>query len=1006
MIPQSKAAADFAKKWAGVGDEKQDSQRFWIELLQKVYGVEDPASFVRFEQRVQLSHVSYIDVMIPATHTMIEQKSLGKDLNAPIKQSDGTLLKPFEQAKRYAAALPYSERPRWIVSCNFQAFQVYDMERPNDEPERIELKDLGKEYYRLQFMVDVRGTHIQRELDLSREAGTLVGKIYSALLPCYGEQPTAKDFQDLNKLIVRLVFCFYAEDAGLFGRKNQFHDYLDSFRPQHFRTALVELFRVLDQKSEDRDKFLEPELASFPYVNGSLFTESVPIPPIDAATRELILTEGCGFDWSGISPTIFGAIFEGTLNPETRRHGGMHYTSIENIHKVIDPLFLDHYKQIFQAAMDEKNAKTRSQKLRDLQKELGRGKYFDPACGSGNFLTESYLSLRRLENDILRETVMAKSGTGVLGFDFDGADDGAFIQVTIGQFYGIEIQDFACAVAKTALWIAESQMARETEEILHREMSFLPLTTNTNLHEANALRVDWREILPPSDDVKIMGNPPFVGARMMDATQKNDVQTVFDGWKNIGDLDYVSCWYKKAAEYMRGTNIHAAFVSTNSITQGVQVAILWKPLFTAGIHFDFAYRTFRWDSEAVEKAHVHCVIIGFSADEKIPQLTSEVAPKNPRPTPPPLGEVAPKNPRPTPPPLGEVAPKGSERVAPSVDSLSSRQNRESRNAATLSASHSLGTSPRGGGVDTKFIDSGGVRTPAKNINAYLMDAPIVFIESRNKPLCDVPEIGIGNQPIDNGNYLFTEEEMKAFLKTEPGAEKYFHPWYGSQEFINRRPRYCLWLGEASPKELLRLPHCLERVENVRQFRLASKRKSTQKLADQPTHFQTENMPKGDYIVLPEVSSQNRRYIPMGYMDDTVMCSNLVKLMPNATLFHFGILESNVHMAWMRAVAGRLKSDYRYSKDIVYNNFPWPTPTDAQRKEIERTAQEILVARKNHPDSSFADMYGEHMYLYPDLLEAHRANDRAVLRAYGLPVTISESDCVAALMRRYEALAGK
>jgi len=1006
MIPQSKAATEFAKKWAGVGDEKQDSQRFWIELLQKVYGVEDPASFVRFEQRVQLSHVSYIDVMIPATHTMIEQKSLGKDLNAPIKQSDGTLLKPFEQAKRYAAALPYSERPRWIVSCNFQAFQVYDMERPNDEPERIELKDLGKEYYRLQFMVDVRGTHIQRELDLSREAGTLVGKIYSALLPCYGEQPTAKDFQDLNKLIVRLVFCFYAEDAGLFGRKNQFHDYLDSFRPQHFRTALVELFRVLDQKSEDRDKFLEPELASFPYVNGSLFTESVPIPPIDAATRELILTEGCGFDWSGISPTIFGAIFEGTLNPETRRHGGMHYTSIENIHKVIDPLFLDHYKQIFQAAMDEKNAKTRSQKLRDLQKELGRGKYFDPACGSGNFLTESYLSLRRLENDILRETVMAKSGTGVLGFDFDGADDGAFIQVTIGQFYGIEIQDFACAVAKTALWIAESQMARETEEILHREMSFLPLTTNTNLHEANALRVDWKEILPPTDDVKILGNPPFVGARLMGAAQKNDVQTIFAGWKNCGNLDYVSCWYKKAADYMKGTRVHAAFVSTNSITQGDQVAILWKPLFAAGVQFDFAYRTFRWDSEAVEKAHVHCVIIGFSADEKIPQLTSEVAPKKPRPTPPRLGEVASKNPRPTPPPLGEVAPKGSERVAPSVDSLSSRQNRESRNAATLSASHSLGTSPRGGGVDTKFIDSGGVRATVKNINGYLIDAPSIFVESRKKTLCDVPQMVFGNMPNDKGflsNY--SDEEKQAVCKKYPAAEKMFRPFLGAEEFLKDKKRWCLWLQDVEPQLLKKVPPVMEAVREVKAVREKSPRLGTRKMADYPYLFGEIRQPDTSYLLIPRHSSEKRRYIPIGYVDAEIICGDANMLIASDSKYLFGILMSNVHNAWMRTICGRIKSDYRYSKDMVYNNFPWPQPTPVQRAEIERTAQKILDARAAHPTSSLAVLYDD-VLMPKDLREAHRANDRAVLRAYGLPVTISESDCVAALMRRYEALAGK
>ena len=645
------------------------------------------------------------------------------------------------------------------------------------------------------------------------------------------------------------------------------------------------------------------------------------------------------------------SIFESTLNPATRRHGGMHYTSIENIHKVIDPLFLDAYKERFHEAMQEKQTKRRIERLRDLQRDLGRGQYFDPACGSGNFLTESYLSLRRLENDILRETLMGESGTGVLGLDFAGSSEEDYVHVSIQQFHGIEINDFATSVAKTALWIAESQMFRETEDIIHKEMDFLPLHTNSNIHEGNALRMDWKSVLPPSDDVKILGNPPFVGARLMEPMQKEDLKAAFgpdipqnqvqtfdgtiqfngtkkyDGWKNLGNLDYVTGWYKKAADYMEKTAIHAAFVSTNSITQGEQVAILWQPLFDRKLQFDFAYRTFRWDSESTKKAHVHCVIIGFSYAQKN-------ADKNPQ----------------------------------------------------------------------KFIDNKGMKHLAKNINAYLIDAPNVFVESRKKPLCDVPSIGIGNQPIDDGNYLFKKEEMDDFLKLEPKAEKYFHPWYGSQEFINRRPRYCLWLGDCNPKELLQMPHCLERVENVRNFRLSSKRKSTVKIADVPTHFQTENMPKGNYIVVPKVSSQNRRYIPLGYMDDSVLCSDLVFLIPNTTLYHFGILESNVHMAWMRTVAGRLKSDYRYSKDIVYNNFPWPTPTPEQRAEIERTAQGILDARANHPDSSFADMYGEHMYLYPDLLEAHRANDRATLRAYGFPLKITEPDCVAELMKRYEELA--
>ncbi len=928
MENQAKAAAAFAKKWQGIGDEKQDSQRFWFELLQKVYGIEDPASFVRFEQRVKLSHVSFIDVMIPATHTMIEQKSLGKDLDAPIKQSDGTFLKPFEQAKRYAAALPYSERPRWIVSCNFSEFHVYDMERPNDEPERIALKDLGKEYYRLHFLVDVRDSHIQREMDLSREAGTLVGKIYSALLPCYGDAPTAKDLQDLNKLIVRLVFCFYAEDAGLFGRRNTFHDYLASFRPQHFRTGLRDLFRVLDQPIADRDKFIEPELAAFPYVNGSLFTEDVPIPPIDEPTRNLILEEGCGFDWREISPTIFGAIFEGTLNPETRRHGGMHYTSIENIHKVIDPLFFTEYKNRFQDAMQEKQPKKRTEKLRALQKELGRGKYFDPACGSGNFLTESYLSLRRLENDILRETLMGESGTGVLGLDFGGSTEEDYVHVSIQQFYGIEINDFATSVAKTAMWIAESQMFRETEDIIHKEMDFLPLHTNSNIREGNALRMDWKEVLPPSDDVKILGNPPFVGYSLQSKEQKADMLATYidengKPYKKAGKIDYVSGWYFKAAEYMNGTNVKTAFVSTNSITQGEQVADIWEPLYHRfGIHIDFAYRTFRWDSESTNKAHVHVVIIGFSSCEN----------------------------------SGE-----------------------------------------------KILHTDSFAKNVSNINPYLIDAPTVLIKSRKNVLCDVPEMLYGNKPTDGGFLMLTEEEKNTALKAEPFIASCIKQIYGATEYINGKMRYCLWLVDISPALMKKSKFITERVKNVQNFRLASTKKATQESAATPTLFQEIRQPKNDYIIVPRHSSQTRRYIPMGFVSKNIIVNDAVQIIPDVSMYHFGILMSNVHMAWMRAVCGRIKSDYRYSKDVVYNNFPWPTPTPEQRAEIERTAQGILDARANHPGSSLADLYDD-VFMPKDLREAHRANDRATLRAYGFPIKITEPDCVAELMKRYEELA--
>lgn len=862
---------------------------------------------------MHLDHTSFIDGMIPTTRVLIEQKGFGKDLRKPIKQSDGTLLTPFQQAKRYITELPVSQHPRWVITCNFQSFLVYDMENPTGEPEEILLENLATEYYRLQFLVDTGSSHIKKEMEISLQAGELVGVLYDALLKQYQNPDDPDTLKHLNKLCVRLVFCLYAEDAGIFGGHGMFHQYLQSFAVKDVRRALIDLFKVLDTKPADRDPYMDENLAAFPYVNGGLFAdENIIIPKLDETIVDLILRRASeDFDWSEISPTIFGAVFESTLNPDTRRSGGMHYTSIENIHKVIDPLFLDELREELDSIKAESIERTRQRKLRNYQAKLAKLKFLDPACGSGNFLTETYISLRKLENEVLR------SLSDQISMDMDG-----IIQVSIGQFYGIEINDFAVTVAKTALWIAESQMMKETEDVVHMSLDFLPLKSYANIAEGNALRLDWEDVVPAHKLNYVMGNPPFVGARMMGTTQKEDVNAIFPRWKNAGNLDYVSCWYKKAADLMQGNTIRAALVSTNSVTQGEAVANLWKPLFSAGVHIDFAHRTFRWDSEAKIKAHVHCVIVGFST-------------------------------------------------------------------AVNQRNKLLFTSDR-----PQIVN---------NINGYLIDAENIFVESRSKPICDVPEIGIGNKPIDGGNYLFTEEEMAEFLKIEPAAEKWFKPWYGSQEFINRRPRYCLWLGNCPPNELRKMPECMKRVEAVRQLRLSSKSAGTVKLAETPTRFHVENMPKGTYIVVPEVSSERRRYVPMGYMDDTVLCSNKVRLMPNATLFHFGVMTSNVHMAWMRAVCGRLKSDYDYSIKIVYNNFPWPTPTQEQRAKINQTAQAILDARALFPDASFADLYDE-VAMPSELRKAHQQNDRAVMQAYGFSIKgMTESSCVAELMRMYQKL---
>lgn len=917
---QQQAARNFAAYWKDKGYEKGESQPFWLSLLRDVYGVEHPEQFIQFEEQVHLDHTSFIDGTIPATHVLIEQKGLGKDLNKPIKQSDGALLNPFEQAKRYILELPVSQHPRWVVTCNFSTFYVYDMERPRGEPEIIELANLEKEYYRLQFLVDAGNEHLKREMEVSIAAGEIVGLLYDAFYKQYANPESEHSLKSLNKLCVRLVFCLYAEDAGIFGHHGMFHDYLKGFDTRGLRKGLVDLFRVLDTKLQDRDPYLKddnPELAAFPYVNGGLFSdENVEIPPFTDEIRNLLLEKASeNFNWSEISPTIFGAVFESTLNPETRRSGGMHYTSIENIHKVIDPLFLDELKAELDEICANPVERTRTAKLRVFQRKLASLTFLDPACGSGNFLTETYLSLRRLENKILVEL----SHGQVTMYSASESP----IQVSISQFYGIEINDFAVTVAKTALWIAESQMMKETEKILLVPLEFLPLKTNAFIVEGNALRVDWESVVPKSKLNYIMGNPPFVGARLMGKEQKADVNTIFPGWKNAGNLDYVCCWYKKASDMMQGTSVRSALVSTNSVSQGESVANLWKPLFDDGVHIDFAYRTFRWDSEAKIKAHVHCVIIGFS-------VAASSTPK-------------------------------------------------------------------------KLFDGDRYQV-ANNINGYLLDGENVFVESRSKPICNVPEIGIGNKPIDGGFYLFEKEEMEEFIKKEPSSKKYFRPWYGSREFINQKPRYCLWLGECTPAELKAMPHCMERVKAVREYRLASPSPGTVKLADKPTRFHVENMPSGRYIVIPQVSSERRRYIPMGYMDNSVLCSDKVRILPNGNLYEFGILESNVHMAWVRATCCRLKSDYSYTVNDVYNNFIWPAPTEQQKAKIEQTAQAILDARALYPDSSLADLYDE-LTMPPELRKAHQANDRAVMDAYGFTkgtaARTSESACVAELMKLYQ-----
>lgn len=921
---QRLAAKSFVQSWTGKGYEKGESQLFWLQLLGEVLGVEHPAQFISFENQIMLDHTSFIDGTIESTHVLIEQKSLGKNLNQPIKQSDGSLLTPFQQAKRYAAELPYSKRPRWIVTCNFAEFYIYDMEKPFGEPEVVYLKDLEKDYYRLQFLVDSGSEHIEKEMQVSIAAGEIVGRLYDALLAQYKDAASEHSLKSLNMLCVRLVFCFYAEDAGIFGRRSMFHDYLEQYSAKDMRRALIELFKVLDTKVEERDPYLEEDLAAFPYVNGGLLeNENIEIPQFTEEIRHLILTNASeDFDWSEISPTIFGAVFESTLNPETRRSGGMHYTSIENIHKVIDPLFLDALQDEFAQIKELKQAATVEKRLRAFQSKLADLVFLDPACGSGNFLTETYISLRRLENRVLKELLGAQIVLGALENP---------IQVSISQFYGIEINDFAVTVAKTALWIAESQMMKETEDIVNMNLDFLPLKTNAYITEANALRIDWESVVPKARLNYIMGNPPFVGYSLQSKEQKADMLAIYvdekgKPYKTAGKIDYVAGWYFKAAQLMHSTAIRTAFVSTNSITQGEQVASVWKPLYERfGVHIDFAHRTFRWDSEASLKAHVHCVIVGFS---------------------------------------------------------------EAANAAARI-----------------IYDEGSVQK-AENISPYLVAAETIFIEGNRKPIAESRILQNGGKPTEGGFLILSEDEKNKLIKEEPLAEKFIRPYMMGKDFINRKPRYCLWLVKASPSDLKKMPSVMKRIEAVRDYRLQSPKLATQKKAETPMLFDEVRECTSNYIAIPKVSSENRKYIPMDYLPPEIIPGDKLFMLQDATLYDFGILTSNVHMAWMRAVAGRLKSDYSYSNTIVYNNFPWPTPTPAQKERIEKTAQAILDARALYPESSLADLYDE-LTMPVELRKAHRANDKAVMEAYGFWGKLnSEAACVAELMKLYKALTEK
>ncbi len=939
-MPSKKAIQDFVKTWRGRGDEKQDSGAFWTNFLVRCLGIipETIPQFARFERPVKgktpagKTGTRYIDVLIPDHRVLIEQKSLDKDLDKPRDNGIWGLETPFQQAKWYAANLPFSLRPRWVITCNFQTFRLYDLddEVPEDTYVEVSLEDLPDKIYLFQFIQSEQTSRIHAEEELSFEAGKRVTKLYDALAGCYKRLDTDPEEQrSLNVIITRFVFLLYAEDAGLLQSHDAFGDYCQG-DPASLRDRIIRLFKTVDTPECERDPYLNERAAAFPYVNGGLFHDrSIVVPQLSAEVATTIAEVSKGFDWKDISPVIFGGVFEGTLNPATRRAGGMHYTSIENIDRCLRPLFLDEFwNRLFEAEALKTN-KAQIDALDKLHDDIADFTLGDPACGSGNFLSRAYTQLREIENRIIADRANAigqSSGRTKGQSALDLGDDLDPIRVRLSHFYGIEINDFAVSVAKTSLWIAEEQMLARTQEVMpDYHFDFLPLRSNESIVEGDALETEWRDVFP-KDLCALAGNPPFVGARFQNAAQKAQVMRVFGGKKNAGNIDYCAAWYMKAAQFMETTPCRAALVSTNSICQGEQVANIWEPLCRMGVQIDFAHNTFRWDNEAVDKAHVFCIIVGFNR--------------------------------------GDVYHKKTLYLHDTPDS-------EAR------------------------------ITHPQHINAYLKDGPDVFVWSRNKPLCAVPEMGIGNKPIDGGNYLFTDEEKAEFLRKEPSAERFFHPWMGSKEFLHGYTRWCLWLGEATWADLKDLPLCRERIENVRKLRLESKSAGTRKIADKPTRFHVENMPRGNSIIIPEVSSERRRYVPMGFVGPETLCSNLVRLVPNATLYHFGVLHSQFHNAWMRTVAGRLKSDYRYSAGVVYNNFVWPEIGEVQKGEIADLAQAVLDARKRYDGATLADLYDpNNETFFPELMAVHRKLDAAVEAAYGVAFGGDEERIVAHLFRLY------
>lgn len=885
-------ATAFAKEWENASDEHADAKSFWDQLFQ-VYGV-PRRRVATFESRVTKHDGSkgYIDLLWKKV-VLVEHKSRGKDLK-----------RAHNQAKDYFPGLKDADLPRYIVVCDFERFRITDLD--TDEVTEFKLKDLPANIQALGFIAGYEAKTFREQDPVNIDAAEKLGALHDALLEIGYEG------HELEVYLVRLLFCLFADDTGIFVPRDIFQDYILQRTQEDgsdLGPRLQELFETLNRPTEKRFKNLDEALQQFPYVNGKLFAEAIPVAPFTSRTRAALL-DCCDMDWGQISPAIFGSLFQSIKDIEARRNGGEHYTSEKNILKAIKPLFLDELVTEFETI------KTQASKLRAFHDKLASLQFFDPACGCGNFLVIAYRELRLLELDVILRLHRKEAQQ----LSLDAVQQ--YVKVDVDQFHGIEIEEWPAQIARVAMWLMDHQMNIKVSQAFGNAMVRIPLVKSANIVNADALTLDWNEVVPREKCNFILGNPPFRGAKLMTDAQKASAAVALHDVHNSKTLDLVSGWYVKAARFLTPT-ARAVLVSTNSITQGEQVGLLWGWMLQQGLHINFAHRTFKWQNEARGQAAVHCVIIGFS-----------------------------------------------------------------HQAATVKRLY-----------DYETVSSEPHEVITNNISPYLVDASNMVLQSRTKPICPVPEIGIGNKPIDNGHYLFTDDEKEAFLQKEPAAAPYFRKWLGADEFINGWHRWVLWLGDCTPAQLKAMPHALKRIEAVRKSRAASDSKPTQKLADTPTRFHVENFPKGNYLIIPSASSERRPYIPIGFMTPDVVASNLVLVMADAGLYEFGVMTSLMHMAWTRQVCGRLKSDYRYSAGIVYNNFPWPTEaSDKQRQAIEAAAQTVLDVRAQHADQTLGDLYDPRS-MPADLLKAHQALDRAVDAAYSKRKFASDAERVAYLLEK-------